>query len=420
VLTGGAEAAGTFKIKINYSKQPAKRKWEQIAGARGSKPAGEHHEAFQEYVARAAEERPPTSKRKLEQVDVTAPPKQKIEETLRQMKAAIKQTDKILVDAYDNVVTKKVERQAPRRWQRTSETEASSQRHTRVRRRVEASGQNFAPALKRKLDKETYRQTRRNVRRHYRGICREANDAAMSGQIGAVYTAIRRIPKDGQTRFQQTSADEEGNDYKNLAAAVEDWYKFAKNAYSATDEEFFRDEEEELEMPATAEPITDDRILRHARTVKVGKATGESDEAPIEAILACTSTTDTLIQLVRIMYDTAVMGCHLPVVTPKHCLFHPCGSAGSYSAVWNVNEQQRAPNGGGPFRQAHSHCAVVLNSPRYWESLLPARHGAPATLFMPTCRVTTGVRGCWTAPLLDTAMIATAGSSGVISASLVS
>jgi hypothetical protein len=31
---------------------------------------------------------------------------------------------------------------------------------------------------------------------------------------------------------------------------------------------------------------------------------GESDEAPIEAILACTSTTDTLIQLVRIMYDT--------------------------------------------------------------------------------------------------------------------
>jgi hypothetical protein len=51
----------------------------------------------------------------------------------------------------------------------------------------------------------------------------------MSGQIGAVYTAIRRIPKDGQTRFQQTSADEEGNDYKNLAAAVEDWYRPNRN-----------------------------------------------------------------------------------------------------------------------------------------------------------------------------------------------
>eukprot|EP01049_Picozoa_sp_SAG25_P006547 SAG25_NODE_496_length_7401_cov_8.698439_15_plen_47_part_00 len=43
-------------------------------------------------------------------------------------------------------------------------------------------------------------------------------------------------------------------------------------------------------MPATTDPITDDCILRHARTVKVGKATGERDEAPIEAILACKST----------------------------------------------------------------------------------------------------------------------------------
>jgi hypothetical protein len=62
----------------------------------------------------------------------------------------------------------------------------------------------------------------------------------MSGQIGEVYTAIRRIPKDGQSRFQQTSADEEGKDYKDIEAAVDDWYKFAKSAYSATEEEFFR------------------------------------------------------------------------------------------------------------------------------------------------------------------------------------
>eukprot|EP01047_Picozoa_sp_COSAG01_P104367 COSAG01_NODE_33698_length_560_cov_0.976139_1_plen_53_part_01 len=53
----------------------------------------------------------------------------------------------------------------------------------------------------------------------------------MSGQIGEVYTAIRRIPKDGQSRFQQTSADEEGKDYKDIEAAVDDWYKFAKSAY---------------------------------------------------------------------------------------------------------------------------------------------------------------------------------------------
>jgi hypothetical protein len=138
----------------------------------------------------------------------TAPPKQNTEEIMRQMKAAIKQTDKCLVDAYDKVVPKKVERQAPRRWQRSSDTEASSQRHTKVRRRVEATGHTFTPALKRKLDKETYKQTRRNVRQHYKGICREAKDASMSGQIGAVYTAIRRIPKDGHDSHTNITCSE--------------------------------------------------------------------------------------------------------------------------------------------------------------------------------------------------------------------
>eukprot|EP01047_Picozoa_sp_COSAG01_P034718 COSAG01_NODE_2621_length_7361_cov_3.608510_2_plen_118_part_00 len=60
---------------VGYKTHTAKRKWEQIADARGSKPAGEYHAAFKEYVAKAAAERPPTSKRKLAQIDVTAPPK---------------------------------------------------------------------------------------------------------------------------------------------------------------------------------------------------------------------------------------------------------------------------------------------------------------------------------------------------------
>jgi hypothetical protein len=68
---------------------------------------------------------------------------------------------------------------------------------------------------------------------------------------------------------------------KDIADAVKDWYEFAKSAYSATEEEFFRDEEEGLEMPATTDPITDECILRRARTVKVGKATGERDDINI-------------------------------------------------------------------------------------------------------------------------------------------
>ena len=60
-------------------------------------------------------------------------------------------------------------------------------------------------------------------------------------------------------------------------------------------------------MPAPAQPITDARILKHARSVKVAKATGTKDEAPIEAILACEHTTQTLIMITRIMYDTAVI-----------------------------------------------------------------------------------------------------------------
>jgi hypothetical protein len=92
---------------------------------------------------------------------------------------------------------------------------------------------------------------------------------------GAQREVRRRTQREGRGPGRRGTAggaplSEAGGADKNLAAAVEDWYKFAKNAYSATDEEFFRDEEEVLEMPVTAEPITDDRILRHARTVKVG------------------------------------------------------------------------------------------------------------------------------------------------------
>ena len=65
-------------------------------------------------------------------------------------------------------------------------------------------------------------------------IIQEARSAAKVGNMAGIYQAIRRIPKSGKKRFQQTTKNALGDDYGVIEDALDDWFGFARKAYAAT------------------------------------------------------------------------------------------------------------------------------------------------------------------------------------------
>jgi ribonuclease HI len=302
-----AMVESTFKVKIKYHRPKAKMRWDVVAAARGAKPAGAHHDDFRSQVQKIVDNDSHTRTREvLAAIDVSNPRLGSTHEVERCIANAVRHSDKILVNAYRAVVPKAERDQRPTRWN-SAPTRVIAEKHAKIQRRYTAQGRTMSKSKQRKLDKERYHLARKLWTEFMQGIIQEARSAAKAGNMAGLYKAIRRIPRSGKKRFQQTTKDALGKDYTVIEDALADWFGFAKRAYAATAAETLRDDVIIPPMPVPEHPITDARILKHAHSVKTDKATGTQDEAPIEAILACEHTTQTLLMIIRIMYDTAVI-----------------------------------------------------------------------------------------------------------------